>query len=288
MNAVESATLADALQYTEDRLHRRLAAQFAGPGELRSEARAVLAVAAGISSAMLYCAPDTVLDARAWERLRTIVQRRCDGEPLAYIEGVRGFHAIELQVDRHVLVPRPETELIVEAVIERAPSTEFAVADLGTGSGAIALALAHACRNARVVGVDISTAALDIARANGRRLALDVEWIASDWLEGLGGRRFEFICCNPPYIRSRDPHLEQLRHEPQIALDGGEDGLASIRRVIAACGTHLSPGGRLLLEHGFDQAAAVAQLGRAAGLQRAEILRDLAGHERVSIFMAAE
>lgn len=279
---METATLAAALEYAERQL--QLSAQFAGRGELRNEARAVLRLAAGVNSTDIFANADSVLDARAWDRVRAIVKRRCAGEPLAYIEGVRGFHAIELRVDRNVLVPRPETEIIVEAVLELAPAAAFTVADLGTGSGAIALALAYARRDAQVVGVDISKAALDVARRNCSALGLDVEWIESDWFSRLGGRRFDFVCCNPPYVRSDDHHLDDLRHEPLLALDGGGDGLEAIREVLARGADHLNPGGRFLLEHGFDQSAEVAGIGTDGGLRLTNTLRDLAGHERVSIF----
>ncbi len=289
MSQVKTATLADALRYAEDQL--QLSAEFAGRSELRSElkseARSVLSLAAKLSAAELYANAPGVVDGHAWERLRAIVQRRRSGEPLAYIEGVRGFHAIELKVDRSVLVPRPETEIIVDAVLERAPSKTFTVADLGTGSGAIALALAHALPDAQVLGTDISAAALETAAANARRLGQAVEWLESDWFTQLDGRAFDFICCNPPYVRSSDPHLELLHHEPQLALDGGPDGLAAIRAVLAGARDHLSPAGRLLLEHGYDQAADVSSLGYTAGLARECVVRDLAGHERVSVFVSS-
>lgn len=282
-----TGTIAAALAYAEAQLQRGAAA-FDAPDELRSEAHALLRFAAGLSAARIFADPQHVLDAAAWARLRQAVQRRSAGEPLAYIEGMRGFHAIELAVDSNVLVPRPETELIVDAVLERAPTSDFALVDLGTGSGAIALAVAHARAKARVVGVDRSAAALEVARGNAERLGLNVEWIESDWFAALGDRRFDFICCNPPYIRSSDPHLAQLRHEPLRALDGGADGLADIRRVFAGAAQHLRPGGSLLLEHGFDQAAEVAVIAAAAGMQRAQSLRDLAGHERAGLFTVGQ
>jgi release factor glutamine methyltransferase len=286
VNQARDPTLSDALRYAEDQL--RSSPEFAQLDEVRREARAVLSLAARISAADIYANAERIVDGPAWERLCAIVQRRCAGEPLAYIEGLRGFHAIELRVDRNVLVPRPETELIVDAVLERAPSGACSVADLGTGSGAIVLAIAHARPDARVTGSDVSVAALATARANARRLGHEIEWVESDWFMRLSGRMFDFLCCNPPYIPSADPHLEQLQHEPRLALDGGADGLDAIRTVLASAGDHLAPGGRLLLEHGYDQAQDVALIAKAAGLARERVLCDLAGHQRVSVFIESE
>lgn len=277
-------TLADALQYVEDCLQPRLAWEISGRSELRGEARALLKAAAHVSDAEIIGHADTKLDAQAWERVRSIAQRRSQGEPLAYIEGRRGFHAIELQVDSNVLIPRPETELVVDAVLERATDAAFSVADVGTGSGAIALALANARSDASVVGIDISPAALAVARTNGDSLGLKVEWIESDWFDGVAGRRFDFICCNPPYVCSRDPHLNALSFEPLLALDGGGDGLDAIRLVLGSSAEHLKLSGSVLLEHGYDQAEEAARIAAAAGLSRVDTLRDLGGHERVSIF----
>lgn len=284
----ESGTVTAALAFAEARLHRGLHVAIEEPGEIRSEARALVRLAAGLNDSVLYARPDAELSAPTWRRLRTIVGRRSAGEPLAYIEGSRGFHALELTVDPNVLIPRPETELIVETVLERASSAVFQAADLGTGSGAIALALAYACPQAQVVGIDVCANALTVARANGHRLGLEIEWIESDWFSRSGDRRFDFVCCNPPYIRSNDPHFEHLQYEPRIALDGGGDGLQAIRRVLGDCAAHLNTHGIVLLEHGFDQSAAVARIGAAAGLRRCEVLRDFGGHERVSIFCLAE
>lgn len=254
---------------------------------MRSEARAMLRLV-GVAESDIYANEQRVIDEHDWQRLRAIVKRRCAGEPLAYIEGRRGFHQIELEVSQDVLVPRPETEMLVDAVLARMPRSEFCVADLGTGSGAIALAIAHAAQAARVVGVDISAAALQVARKNARLLGLDVEWIESDWFSALGTRRFDFICCNPPYVCSNDPHLEALRHEPLLALDGGDDGLAAIRRVLGDCASHMKAAGCAFLEHGFDQAAAIAPIAAESGLTVTEVLRDLAGHERISVLRVTE
>jgi release factor glutamine methyltransferase len=282
----QTESVVTALAYAQAHLRQ---AQLSSHSEndIRADARALVRLATGCSDADIYAHPDKLIEPDAMLRLEAFVIRRSAGEPFAYIEGSRGFHAIELAVDPNVLIPRPETELIVDAVIGRAPVEDvFSLVDLGTGSGAIALAVAKARRNAHVAGVDVSAAALSVARANGRRLGLGVEWIESDWFSGLTRRRFDFLCCNPPYVRSDDPHLQCLGHEPLLALDGGDDGLESIRHVLHACTSHLSDGGTVLLEHGYDQAAEVRRIGIVAGLQPAEILRDPAGHERVSVFRA--
>lgn len=258
------------------------------PAQRLSEARALLRAAAGLSDAQIFGDRERALSRDVWSRLHSIVARRAAGEPLAYIERVRGFHAIELQVNSDVLVPRPETELVVDFVVEHAPSRRFAVLDLGTGSGAIALAIATACAQARVTAVDVSDSALQVARTNAVTLGLAVDFVQSDWLAAVPPGRFDFICCNPPYVASGDPHLEQLRFEPRLALDGGDDGLHEIRRVAAASASWLAVGGRFVLEHGYDQAAQVGEVGIAAGLQVLQVLRDLGGHDRVTVFGARD
>lgn len=283
-DAAQAGTIAAALAFAETHLQAGLAAEFEDRGELRSEARALVRLAARCGDAYLYANSSGLLDADVWRRLREFVQRRAGGEPLAYIEQRRGFHAIDIRVDAHVLVPRPETELIVEAVLADAPQRPFAVLDLGTGSGAIALAIAHARRDASVTAVDISAAALDVARGNAAALGLEIEFLESDWFSALAPGRYDFICCNPPYVAAEDPHLARLSHEPRIALEAGSDGLREIRRVLANAAAWLGTGATLLLEHGFDQAGAVARIGADAGLRRRRILRDLAGHERTTEF----
>jgi release factor glutamine methyltransferase len=277
-------TIAEAIAHAEHRLHERLPAAFTGPAEIRSEARALLRLAAGFSDAHIYAHSNDQLDPAAVRRLADFIERRAAGEPLAYIEGSRGFHALDLFVDPNVLVPRPETELIVDAVLELAPHQAFSLVDLGTGSGAIALAVARQRPDASITGVDLSAQALAVAARNATALRLDVEWLESDWFGSLTRRRFDFICCNPPYVSSGDPHMAALTHEPRLALDGGADGLVQIRRVLADAREFLAPGGHLLLEHGFDQADDVAHAGQAAGLLPVRRIRDFSGHDRVSVF----
>lgn len=218
---------------------------------------------------------------------------RSQGVPLAYLLGEREFHGLTLKVTPDVLVPRPDTEVLVDWALEllhdrsRGPvsgtsSGSAEVADLGTGSGAIALALKHRSPQTRLTAVDLSAAALDVARDNGLRLGLVVEWIQGDWFGPLAGRRFDLIVSNPPYIAAADPHLAALHAEPQAALTPGADGLGALRLLCQDAPAHLRPGAWLLLEHGFDQGAAVRRLLQDAGLGRVTTRVDLAGNERCS------
>lgn len=219
----------------------------------------------------------------AQARYLSLLQRRADRVPMAYLTGEHEFFGLRLQVDARVLDPRPDTELLVEWALECLPDEgRPSVADLGTGSGAIALALAHMRPLAAVCAVDASRDALEVARANARRLQLDVEFLPGSWLAPLQGRRFDLLVSNPPYIAQDDPHLDELRHEPLQALASGADGLDDLRRIVADAPAVLQPGARLLLEHGWDQAAAVRALLLAAGFVAVESRRDLAGIERCS------
>lgn len=233
--------------------------------------------------AWLIAHDDAPLDATQLARLQAAFDARLDGVPLAYLTGAQDFCGLPLAVGPGVLVPRPETEGLVDwarACLQglNAPS----VADLGTGSGAIALALKAACPAARVVAVDRSLQALDIARGNGDRLGLAVDWRAGDWWQPLAGLRFDLAVSNPPYVAAGDPHLPALRHEPASALVAGADGLSDLRLIVAAAPAHLRPGGWLLLEHGHDQGAATRQLLVEAGLVDVSTRPDLAGMDRCS------
>lgn len=210
------------------------------------------------------------------------VQRRAAGEPLAYITGRKEFFGLDLLVDARVLVPRPDTETLVEwalAVLQAAPN--LSVLDLGTGSGAIALALKATRPDLQLSAIDYSEEALAVARANAQRLQLDVQFLQGSWLDGVQAR-FQAILSNPPYIAAQDQHLGALTHEPLQALASGPDGLDDIRRIVTQAPAHLLPGGWLLLEHGFDQAAAVRDLLTAAGFFDVQSRRDLSGTERCS------
>ena len=225
---------------------------------------------------------DTVQQA-IHDAMQAATQRRANGEPLAYITGHKEFYGIDLGVDARVLVPRPDTETLVDWALEllaaEPPSTR--VLDLGTGSGAIALALKHTRTDLDISAVDFSADALAVARANAQRLCLDVAFAQGSWLSEVQGR-FNLIASNPPYIAAADPHLDALTHEPLQALASGADGLDDIRTIIRQAPAHLLPGGWLLLEHGYDQAAAVRALLHDAGLHDAQSRRDLAGIERCS------
>ncbi|BCN37733.1 release factor glutamine methyltransferase [Alicycliphilus denitrificans] len=220
------------------------------------------------------------LDAPALARYQALCARRAAGEPVAYLTGGKEFYGLPLRVDARVLDPRPDTEILVDWALELlAPLPAPRVADLGTGSGAIALALQHARPDARVLAVDASAGALAVARANAERLGLPVRFVQADWLAGIAGP-FDAIVSNPPYIPAQDPHLAALAHEPLSALASGADGLDDIRAIIAQAPALLAPGGWLLLEHGWDQAGAVQALLRAAGLVRVQSRDDLAGIAR--------
>lgn len=210
--------------------------------------------------------------------------RRAAGEPLAYLTGEREFYGLLLQVTPDVLVPRSDTETLVDWALEllvdlAAPR----VADLGTGSGAIALAIKHACARAEVHASDASTAALAVARRNGERLELPVAWHAGDWWRAFDAElRFDLAVSNPPYVAAADPHLAALRHEPRAALVAPGAGLADIQRIIAGASERLRGTGWMLLEHGFEQAPAVCNALREAGFEAVSTRADLAGQPRVS------
>ena len=224
---------------------------------------------------------DAMPDA-AWSALAAQLSRRRAGEPVAYLLGEKEFHGLNLQVDARVLVPRPDTETLVEWALQclegrAAPR----VLDLGTGSGAIALALQHARPDAQVDAVDASADALAVAQANAARLGLPVRFAQADWLDGAG-TGYTVIASNPPYIAAGDPHLPALRHEPSSALVSGADGLDDIRRIVQDAPAHLAEGSWLLLEHGHDQAAAVRELLASRGFAEAQSRDDLAGIQRCS------
>ena len=224
---------------------------------------------------------------RVIESMRALSLRRADGEPLAYIVGSKEFFGLALQVDKRVLVPRPDTETLVEWSLDilKLQGPALQVLDLGTGSGAIALAIAHslkaAGREAQVMAVDASAPALEVARENTRRLNLAVEFVESRWLAKVSGR-FHLIASNPPYIASADPHLAALKHEPLQALASGADGLDDLRQIVDQSPASLRPGGWLLLEHGYDQAGRVRQLLEQRGFVQVVSRQDLAGIERCS------
>ncbi|MEN9372511.1 MAG: hypothetical protein RIR79_63 [Pseudomonadota bacterium] len=217
-----------------------------------------------------------------WEMLQANTIRRAAGEPLAYIRGYKEFFGLHLCVDARVLDPRPDTETLVEWVLEVTSTKDhIRVIDLGTGSGAIALALKHTRPQWDVTAVDVSADALAVARSNAQRLGLVLHGVQSSWLESVTGR-FDVIVSNPPYIAEHDSHLPALRHEPHLALTSGVDGLDAIRVLIAQAPQHLNEGSWLLIEHGYDQADAVCDLLKTGGFSAVQSRHDLAGIARCS------
>ena len=221
------------------------------------------------------------------ERFEALLARRQAGEPVAYLTGTQGFWTLELEVSPATLIPRPETELLVELALARSPVDAGArIADLGTGSGAIGLAIAKERPRAAVIATDASRAALEVARRNATRNRIaTVEFREGDWLAPLAGETFDLIASNPPYIADGDPHLGEgdLRFEPPSALSSGADGLDAIRRIVRDAPAHLASGGWLLLEHGWDQGEAVRALLEAAGFMDVETAQDLEGRDRVTL-----
>jgi release factor glutamine methyltransferase len=255
-----------------------------GCGIAMSEARSLLCAASGLSRAALAAHPEEVLSDPVVEAYREKLARRRDGEPMAYVLGEREFYGLRLCVTPDVLIPRPETELLVDFALECLPPGG-SVLDLGTGSGAIALAVKQHRPDATVTGVERSALSLEVARRNANVLGLDVEFVEGSWFNPLAGRRFDLVLSNPPYIASGDVHLGQgdLRFEPSAALVGGGDGLEAIRQIASDVLGHLSRGAWVAVEHGQGQDAAVADLFRRGGLASISSRPDLAGIARVTL-----
>ncbi|QDZ30247.1 peptide chain release factor N(5)-glutamine methyltransferase [Noviherbaspirillum sp. UKPF54] len=247
------------------------------------EARILLGHALQLTRVQLITQSQRVLGADECARIAALFQRRLDGEPIAYIVGEREFYGLTLYTTTDVLIPRPETELLVELALERA-ADNARVLDLGTGSGAIAIAIAYALPEAQITAIDSSAGALAVAQRNAARHGVNVDFLQSDWYEAVAGRRFDIIVSNPPYIVAGDPHLSQgdLRFEPVGALTDHADGLSALRKIVDGAPRNLVPGGWLLMEHGYDQAHAVRSLLAAHGFQDVQSWKDLAGIERVS------
>jgi release factor glutamine methyltransferase len=247
----------------------------------RLDAEVLLAFAVGRGRGSLLAHPERAIDGAAAARFTALLGRRARGEPLAYLTGEREFFSLPLAVSPEVLIPRAETELVVElALAAIGGSAEPAVLDVGTGSGAIALAVKQARPDARVTATDRSAAALDVARRNAAALRLDVTFVESTWFAALGGRKFDVIASNPPYVRSAD--IEgSLAFEPRLALDGGYDGLDAYRVLLEDAGKYLAAGGAVLLEHGAEQRSDLVALATRAGWRAAGVHDDLAGRPRV-------
>jgi release factor glutamine methyltransferase len=244
-----------------------------------ADARLLLAAASGFSQASLVAHPEAELPLDVEEKFRQFLSRRKKGEPAAYILGRKEFYGLELLVNPAVLIPRPETELLVELALQRDFSS---VLDLGTGSGAIALAIKRHRPQARVVAVEASAAALEVAKRNGVRLGLDVELRHGRWFEPLTDQTFDLIVSNPPYVAAGDPHLAALGFEPAAALVSGADGLDAIRQIARGARRHLQRGAWLLVEHGQGQDAPVRHLLIEGGLDSVATWPDLAGIPRVT------
>jgi release factor glutamine methyltransferase len=255
----------------------------------RREAELLLCSVLGCERSYLIAHAEETLDSSEAHLAQERFARRRAGEPIAYITGRREFYGIMLKITPEVLIPRPETELLVELALERA-APGVRVLDLGTGSGAIAVALACERPDLAIVGADVSEAALAVACRNVREQGTAVELVRSDWFEALAPGRFDLIVSNPPYVAEKDAHLDQgdVRFEPRLALLGGELGLDCIRKIAAHARDRLRPGGWLLVEHGYDQGDRCAELFRGFGYSDVKTVKDLAGLPRVCVGRAAD
>ncbi len=252
------------------------------PSEARIEGQALLRRAlGGVSRAWLIAHAEDPVDPEMLPKFEIMVERRLKGEPVAYITGFREFYGVEFKVTQDVLVPRPETELLVDLALERVPEQgAFRVLDLGTGSGIVGISIARHRKRATVTAVDKSPSALAVAKQNGEKLE-NIRFLESDWFAALQGEKFDLILSNPPYIAEGDEHLANLKFEPALALTSGRDGLDAIRSILEAAPSHLEPGGWLFFEHGYNQGEICREL---LSKSFAEVVtwRDLSGIERVS------
>ncbi len=250
----------------------------------RLDAEILLGLSIDMPRSYLFAHPDDVLDDAASDRFDALLQRRLHGEPMAYIVGTREFWSRELLVSPATLIPRPETELLVELALREIPrKAEWSILDLGTGSGAIAIALAGERLLCEICAVDNSRAALAIARENARQLSLgNITFLEGSWTQPVRDRKFDVVVANPPYVRADDEALARLRHEPLEALASGEDGLDAIRALAVECADILADDGILLLEHGAEQLDDVASLLAASGWTDIRNHRDFSGHPRVT------
>jgi release factor glutamine methyltransferase len=249
------------------------------------DARLLLAHVLALPRARLRSHPEDVVGALHTRQYLALLRRRAAGEPIAYLTGSREFWSLPLSVSRAVLVPRPETELLVERALARRRAPEGRVADLGTGSGAVALALASERPRWQVIATDVSATALEVARANAAQLQLTgIEFRQGSWFAPLAGERFDLLASNPPYVAADDPAMTSptLAHEPRLALTPGSDALACLRVIVRGAPQHLTHGGWLVLEHGTEQGADVRHELVLAGFRHVRSYRDLAGHERIT------
>ena len=255
--------------------------------DARYESQLLLQHALKVNRAWLIAHENDDVAADVQREFDALIQRRIDGEPIAYILGSREFYGLNLTVTPATLIPRPDTEILVDIALEKIPANQpVQILDLGTGTGAIALAIAQQRPQAQITGVDASRPALEVAMNNSQQLQIaNIHFILSDWFNKLNDARFDVIVSNPPYIEEADTHLQQgdLRFEPISALASGADGLDDIRRIIDGCLVHLNPQGWLMFEHGYNQAETVRELMAQTGLVNIETFKDLGGNDRVTI-----
>ena len=271
-------TVAQALKRAADRIARALDLDAASAG---IEARSLLASALSVGRAWLIAHARDPVDPEMLPKFEAMVERRITGEPVAYILGCREFYGLDFRVTQDVLVPRPETELLVDLALERVPERDtFRVLDLGTGSGIVGISIARHRQRATVTALDKSLPALAVAKRNGEGLE-NIRFVESDWFSALQGEKFDLILSNPPYIAEGDGHLANLKFEPGLALTSGKDGLDAIRNIIEAAPSHLEPGGWLLFEHGYDQGEICREL-LSKNFSEVATWRDLSGIGRVS------
>jgi len=277
------ATVSESLRWAEGVL-----AQSSEPALLESckiDSQWLLSHLLQRNSAWLRSWPEHELNDEQWAQYQQLIERRLAGEPVAYLVGQQGFWTFELKVTPDTLVPRPDTELLVEQALALALPADAAVVDLGTGTGAIALALASERPQWSVAGCDIHAATLQVACDNAQALALPVRFVESCWLSAFSGKRFHLIVSNPPYIENADQHLDGVgvRYEPRRALASGADGLDDIRQIVQQAPLHLHPAGWLVLEHGYNQGAAVRELLQRTGFTQVRTEQDLADNDRVTL-----
>lgn len=263
----------------------KYAVEFLSNEEASLEAQLLLQHVLNVNRTWLITHENDALEPNQQASFEVLLQRRLSSEPLAYILGKREFYGLDLAVTPDTLIPRPDTETLVEAALEKIPdNVNCNILDLGTGSGAIALAIAHNRPQANVVAVDFSQAALKIAQQNSEDLSIaNVSFTHSDWFSALKGQKFDVIVSNPPYIEANDPHLTALNFEPTSALISGVDGLDDIRRIAQSALIYLKPQGWLMLEHGYNQATQVQDLLAENGLTDIRTIQDLGGNDRVTI-----
>ena len=261
------------------------AAELQGLASARLDAEVLLCMVLNVGREYCYAHPEAQVSAAAAADFRRLITRRRDDFPIAYLTGQREFWSLDITVNQFTLIPRPETEQLVEIALALAPRHTPDVLELGTGSGAVSLALASERPAARITATDLCRHALDLAQRNAARHVIgNVSFMVSDWYAALGARRFDVVLSNPPYVDEQCPALWQapLRHEPRLALDGGRGGLAALAHIIAGARRHLRSGAYLLLEHGFDQGESVRRLLRQHGFARVQTHPDAGGQERIS------